>query len=208
MIKVMLSFGKKKKKTYIFFFYPISIEFPLELMVFIFVSTKAFRWFRWPKKKIHLQFRRPGYEPWVGQISWRREWLHTPVFLPGKSQGQRRLAGYSPWDCKESDTAEPLTPTHCHWPVHCLSSRVPSGTAPTWSIPHAPRLSRSSSLLIPLIASGPHIRFSAKDALVIFYDVIWSQLLVYILRIDLCCNQTSLIFQDNSESKVVLVKRS
>ena len=28
----------------------------------------------------------------------------TPVFLPGKSHGQRRLAGYSPWSCKESDT--------------------------------------------------------------------------------------------------------
>ena len=28
-------------------------------------------------------------------------WLsNTPVFLPGKSRGQRSLAGYSPWDCK------------------------------------------------------------------------------------------------------------
>ena len=27
----------------------------------------------------------------------------TSVFLPGKSQGQRSLAGYSPWGCKESD---------------------------------------------------------------------------------------------------------
>ena len=27
----------------------------------------------------------------------------TPVFLPGESHGQRSLAGYSLWDCKESD---------------------------------------------------------------------------------------------------------
>ena len=27
----------------------------------------------------------------------------TPVFFPGKSHEQRRLAGYSPWDHKESD---------------------------------------------------------------------------------------------------------
>ena len=27
----------------------------------------------------------------------------TPVFLPGKSHGQRNLAGYSPWGPKESD---------------------------------------------------------------------------------------------------------
>ena len=28
------------------------------------------------------------------------------VFLPGEFHGQRNLAGYSPWGCKESDTAE------------------------------------------------------------------------------------------------------
>ena len=27
---------------------------------------------------------------------WRRKWQPTPVFLPGKSHGQRSLAGYSP----------------------------------------------------------------------------------------------------------------
>ena len=33
----------------------------------------------------------------------------TPVFLPGKYHGQRGLAGYSPWGCKESDITEGLT---------------------------------------------------------------------------------------------------
>ena len=37
----------------------------------------------------------PGSVP--GKILWRREWLPTPVFLFGKSHGQRSLAGYSPW---------------------------------------------------------------------------------------------------------------
>ena len=37
---------------------------------------------------------------------WRRTWQVTPVFWPGKSHGQRSLAGYSPWDGKESDTTE------------------------------------------------------------------------------------------------------
>ena len=27
-------------------------------------------------------------------------------FLPGETQGQRSLAGYSPWGCKESDATE------------------------------------------------------------------------------------------------------
>ena len=42
-----------------------------------------------------------GFDPWVGKIPWRRKWQPTPVFLAGESQGQRSLAGYSPWGCKE-----------------------------------------------------------------------------------------------------------
>ena len=30
----------------------------------------------------------------------------TPVFLPGEFHGQKNLAGYSPWGCKESDMTE------------------------------------------------------------------------------------------------------
>ena len=41
--------------------------------------------------------RRPGLDPWVGKIPWRRKWQPTPVFLPGESHGQRSLAGRSPW---------------------------------------------------------------------------------------------------------------
>ena len=43
-----------------------------------------------------------------GIFPWRREWQPTPVFLPGESHGQRSLAGYSPWGCRESDMAERL----------------------------------------------------------------------------------------------------
>ena len=27
---------------------------------------------------------RPGFDPWVGKIPWRREQLHTPGFWPGE----------------------------------------------------------------------------------------------------------------------------
>ena len=53
-----------------------------------------------------LQCRRLRLNPWVGKISWRREQLSTPMFWPGEFHGQRNLAGYSPWDCKESDMTE------------------------------------------------------------------------------------------------------
>ena len=49
-----------------------------------------------------------GFYPWVGKILCRREWLPTPVFLPGEFHEQS-LAGYSPWGHKESDTTEQLS---------------------------------------------------------------------------------------------------
>jgi len=45
-----------------------------------------------------------GFDLWDRKIPWRRKWQPTPVFLPGKSHGQRSLVGYSPWGRKESDT--------------------------------------------------------------------------------------------------------
>ena len=54
---------------------------------------------------------RRGFDPWVGKIPWRRKWQPSPVFLYGKSHGQRILAGYSPRDHKESDTTEQVNCT-------------------------------------------------------------------------------------------------
>ena len=51
-------------------------------------------------KESTYQCRRYGFSPWVRKIPWKRKWQPTPVFLPGKSQGQRSLVGYSPWGCK------------------------------------------------------------------------------------------------------------
>ena len=59
-------------------------------------------------KRIHLQWRRPGFDPWVGKIPWRRERPPTPVFLPGESQGQKSLVGYGLESRKESDTTADL----------------------------------------------------------------------------------------------------
>ena len=50
----------------------------------------------------------PGLIAGLG-IPWRRKWQSTPVFLPGEFNGQRSLAGYSPWGRKDWDTTEPLT---------------------------------------------------------------------------------------------------
>ena len=41
---------------------------------------------------------------------------HTPVLLPGKSQGRRSLVGCSPWGREESDTTEQL---HFQFSLSC-----------------------------------------------------------------------------------------
>ena len=60
---------------------------------------------RWHSgKESTCQCRRCRFDPWVGRIPWRREGQPPPVFLPGKSHGQRRLADYSPWGSQKSQT--------------------------------------------------------------------------------------------------------
>ena len=49
---------------------------------------------------------RPGFDPGVGKILWRRAWQPTPVFLPGESQGWWSLVGCCLWGRTESDTTE------------------------------------------------------------------------------------------------------
>ena len=42
-------------------------------------------WFSW--QRIRLQCGRPGFDPWVGKIPWRRERLSTPISWPGEFHG-------------------------------------------------------------------------------------------------------------------------
>ena len=62
-----------------------------------------------------------GLIPWVGRIPWKRKWQPTPVFLSGKSHGQRSLVGYSPWGRKESDTTERLSMSTKAWKLQGLT---------------------------------------------------------------------------------------
>ena len=68
---------------------------------------------------------RPRFDPWVGKIPWRREWLPSPVLLPGESHGQGGLEGCSPRGRTESDTTEWLTDAH--------KQRMGSLCADTWT---------------------------------------------------------------------------
>ena len=68
------------------------------IRAYIKLASLVAQWWR-----IHLLCRRCGFCPCIKKISWWRKWQPTPVFLPGKSHGQKSLEGYSPWDRKELD---------------------------------------------------------------------------------------------------------
>ena len=60
---------------------------------------------------------------------WRRKWQPTPVFLPGEFQGQRSLAGYSPWGCKRvGQDGATNTHTHTHTYTHTITAIASSYT--------------------------------------------------------------------------------
>ena len=54
--------------------------------------------------------------PWVGKIPWRRKWKPTPVFLPEKSYGQRRLVA----------TVHGVTKSRTRWSTHAHTVNISS----------------------------------------------------------------------------------
>ena len=63
-------------------------------------------WFSSPESV--CQCWRCRFHPWVRKIPWRRKWQSTPVFLSGKSHGQKSLAGYNPGGPQGSDRTQLL----------------------------------------------------------------------------------------------------
>ena len=102
----------------------------------IFPSNLVILCWQWEVGQISsrvCQCRRPGFDIWVGKISWRRAWQPTLVFLHGESHGQRSLTGYSTYGWKESDMTKWLSTA-----VNSLStlSWVCQGHLPCrWSLP-------------------------------------------------------------------------
>ena len=77
--------------------------------------------------------KRQGFNPWVGNVPRRRARQPTPVFLPGKSHGQRSLAGYRPWGHRQSDR------TQCEGHTHRTYFWVPGPAAYMCLLDHSGR---------------------------------------------------------------------
>ena len=57
----------------------------------------------------YINIRRPGFNPWVRNIPWRRKWQPTPVFWEIPWMGELGPWGpYTPYGHKELDTTERL----------------------------------------------------------------------------------------------------
>ena len=61
----------------------------------VFIMLGSQKWFPGGSdgKESECNARDPGFNPWVRKIPWRREWLPTPIFLPGEFHGERSLVG-------------------------------------------------------------------------------------------------------------------
>ena len=88
-------------------------------------------------KEPACQCRRSRFDPWAGKIPWRRKWQPTPVFLPGKSHGQRSLVGCSPWGHKRVGH-NLATKQQQQDPCHRMCQAWPTPSHPSSLCPNPP----------------------------------------------------------------------
>jgi len=129
--------------------------------------------------RIRLQCRRPGFNPWVGKIPWRRERLPTPVFWPGEFHGL-----YSPWGRKESDR---LSDFHLCLQVFFLFSLLLLLQFHQYEVIwcHTTVHWYSSSLVLSFLSV-----FHSGQCLLLCHQLQWSFLLCYLI----CCEFHQCIF--------------
>ena len=80
------------------------------------------------------RIRRRKFNPWVGEIPWRSKWQPVPVFLLGKSYGQRSLGGYRLWVVKHWTWLSMLHVKSDSFP-HKSESQNGSEGKPKWTEP-------------------------------------------------------------------------
>ena len=81
------------------------------VLLFYIIYHRGLPWWHSGKEST-CQCRIHRSDPWFRNTPRRRKWQPAPVFLPGKSHGQRSLGGgNSPWGRKESNMTEH---THTH----------------------------------------------------------------------------------------------
>ena len=70
-----------------------SIYVTRQTIPYLYLYNQTLLWLSGKESTCQCRGRR--FDPWVGKVPWRRKWQPTPIFLPGKSHGQRSPAGYN-----------------------------------------------------------------------------------------------------------------
>ena len=103
-----LKFGKPSKAVSAVLLHPESLRFWAVLML---ESCPGLIWFAlfWASLVALMVKNLPAMQEtyiWMSEDPLEKRMATHSVFLPGLSHGQRSLAGYHPWGCKESDTTD------------------------------------------------------------------------------------------------------
>ena len=109
MSNLLIFLSDKNSSSYFFFYYQtaelgqvVDMFFPVCCLAvnYLFTLLPLFA-------SSFISCIQPTLLPYIVK-GWREKWQPTPVFLSGKSHGQRNLLGYSPWFHKESNTTQQL----------------------------------------------------------------------------------------------------
>ena len=97
-------------------------------VLIIYLLTRDSRVAQWYKICLPMQEMQETGVQFLGQKDpWRREWLPTPVFLPGKFHGQRSLVGYTVHEVTKSQTrlgTHTQLLRHGMWDLNSLKVKV------------------------------------------------------------------------------------
>ena len=102
---------------------------------------------------------RPGFDPWVGKIPWRRKWQPPPVFLPGESPWTEEPGGLQSVGSQRvghnwSDSAS--TP-NCALVTLCLPTLLYFSPSP-----HPSLVGFHTLLLIRLLSVSPSVTWAPR----------------------------------------------
>ena len=91
--------------------------------------------------------RRHSFSPWVGKIPWRTKWPLIPVFLPGKSPGQKTLVDCCPEGLKELNMTEHAHTYLCVYIMYHLKSDSQNRLLPLFSYKFISEMEKLTPLL-------------------------------------------------------------
>ena len=112
------------------------------------------------------------FNPLVGKILWERKWQPTPVFLPGKSHGQRSLEGCSPWNHRRvkydlvTEPQQRIRNTNKMRPTGCLEIHAKKCYRRTkgglWIWFSVAKMKRPSSMIRSIVCKRNSVRVTHK----------------------------------------------